>query len=355
MKKLFTLLFFVVMMNTVVFARSNVEVPEYILVKTGDNKIEEIELDTYLYSVVQSEMGINYKASGMSSAKSVPLDALKAQAVASRSYAVYNILKAGEDAEYHVTSTVTSQVYNKNANIADIVKEAVDETSGQVITYDDEVACAYFFSTSGGHTEAPENVWSSAIPYLQGVEDEYEIEVDNKTTWTAVYTQIELQKLFPKLGEIEDIIIEDYSENDRVIELKIVGSKGKEILVKNNIRMKMGTGKLRSQWFDVDFDGDEAVFEGRGFGHGIGMSQNGAIGMALEGFSYDEILEWYYTDIEIFGFDDYSYNYDEEDDYEEEYYIPEEELEDIELSKPLLDKTIEICTTNWLLSLIEKR
>ncbi|MBQ8298940.1 MAG: SpoIID/LytB domain-containing protein [Clostridia bacterium] len=351
MKKIFTLLFFITMINSIVFAGRGIDIPEYILVKTGDGKIEEIELDTYLYSVVQSEMGTKYKASGMSNSDDVPLEALKAQAVASRSYAVYNILRADEDADYHVTSTVTSQVYNKNANIADIVKEAVDETTGQVITYDDEVACAYFFSTSGGHTEAPENVWSSAIPYLKGVEDEYEIEVDNKTSWTVIYTQSDLKKLFPKLGEIKDIIIEEYSENDRVVELKIVGSKGKETLTKNNIRMKMGTGKLRSQWFDVEFDGNEAVFEGRGFGHGIGMSQNGAIGMALEGFSYDEILEWYYTDIEIYGFDDYSYRYDE-DDYDEEYYIPEEELEEVELPKPLLEKTIEICTTNWLANYI---
>lgn len=360
MKKLFTLLFFITMINSVVFAGRGLEIPEYILVKTGDGKIEEIELDTYLYSVVQSEMGTKYKASGMSSSDDVPLDALKAQAVASRSYAVYNILKADEDAEFHVTSTVTSQVYKKNANIADVVKEAVDETSGQIITYDDEVACAYFFSTSGGHTEAPENVWSSKIPYLQGVEDEYEIEVDNKTTWTAIYTQSDLQKLFPKVGKIEDIYVEDWSENDRVVKLVIEGTKGEETLTKNGIRTKMGTTKLRSQWFEVDFDGEEAVFEGRGYGHGIGMSQNGAIGMALEGFSYDEILTWYYTDVEIYGFEEYSYD-DEEDEeeyefeYEEEYYIPEEELEEVELPKPLLEKTIEFCTTNWVLNFVKNK
>ena len=175
-------------MNSVSFASSKMDIPEYIRVKLNDGTIERIDLDTYLYSVVQSEMGLYYKASGMKSAARVPIEALKAQAVASRSYAVYNILHTSHDTDYDVTSTTSSQVYKSNANIDALVKQAVDETTGQIITYDGEVACAYFFSTSGGHTESSENVWYAALPYLRGVEDEYEIEVDNNSSWTARYT-----------------------------------------------------------------------------------------------------------------------------------------------------------------------
>lgn len=344
MKKIFLILLFLfIMTNTVVFARINV--PEYIKIKTKDGTVVEIELDTYLYGVVQSEMGVNYKADGMSASEPIPLDALKAQAVVSRTYAVYNILKADEDAEYHVTTTTSHQVYRDDIDVNKNVKKAVDETTGQIVTYDDEVACTYFFSTSGGHTESPENVWSSKIPYLKGVEDPYEIEVANKTTWECELSQEDLRELFPNLGKIKEIEIHDYSENDRVTELKIIGSKGSTMLTKNGIRLELGTTKVRSQWFEVEEDDGDFIFTGRGYGHGIGMSQNGAIGMAIEGFTYDEILKWYYTDIEIHGFekdDDY-----EVDNNQEDYYIPEE-------TKPLLEALTNICTTNWLLNTIKK-
>ncbi|MBQ9280537.1 MAG: SpoIID/LytB domain-containing protein [Clostridia bacterium] len=345
--------------SSVSFASTKIDIPEYIRVKLNDGSIERIELDTYLYSVVQSEMGLYYKASGMKSAERVPLEALKAQAVASRSYAVYNILNASHVADYDVTSTTSSQVYKSNANIDSLVKKAVDETSGQVITYDDEVACAYFFSTSGGYTESSENVWYAALPYLRGVEDEYEIEVDNNSFWTARYTVAEIEGKFPEIGNLKNVKIVEKSENGRVIELKISGSDASKILLKNGIRTSLGASKLKSQWFKVELDDDEIIFTGKGYGHGVGMSQNGAIGMALEGFTYDEILEWYYTDIEIYGFsgttkrgnsstkndDKKNQNTDDESEEKEEEIVIEEE-------KPMLEKLTAFCTTNWMLKML---
>lgn len=353
MKKVvfFLLLLFVTCYSSMVFASSKIEIPETIRVKLNDGTIQEIDLDTYLYSVVQSEMGLYYKASGMKNAERVPLEALKAQAVASRSYAVYNIIHASKDAKFDVTSTTSSQVYKSGANIDSLVKEAVDETSGQVILYDDEVACAYFFSTSGGRTESSENVWYAALPYLRGVKDKYEIKVDGNSTWTVTYTPSEIEKKFPEIGELEEIKIVERSENDRVIELKITGSEASKILLKNGIRTSLGSVKLKSQWFDVIYDGKEVVFEGNGFGHGVGMSQNGAIGMALEGFTYDEILEWYYTDIDILGFKKKS-STKKNNLQNEEKDTEEETQEIIEEPKPMLERLTALCTTNWLLNMI---
>ena len=338
------LLTLIVTLNSVVFAGSNIEIPEYILVQMKDGSIEKIELDTYLYGVVKKEMGTRYKSVDMDEAEDISIEALKAQAVASRSYAVYKIFSAGEDAEYHVTTTTSSQVYEEG-DVPEIIKEAVDETSGQVITYDDEVACAYFFSTSGGHTESSENVWSGALGYLRGVEDPYEPEIPNNSNWTVTFTQTELKSKFPSLGTIKDIEITELSENGRVTELVVTGSKGSKTLTKNSIRTPFGTTKLKSQWFDVYFEDGEATFEGRGFGHGVGMSQYGAMGMGAEGFSYDEILKWYYTDIEILGFEDFD-DYDEDD--ESENYWDDFEEEEEELPTPVLESIIEICSTNWL-------
>lgn len=343
-----------------VFASSEIEIPDTIRVKMPDGRIEKIDMDTYLYSVVQSEMGLYYRASGMKNGERVPLEALKAQAVASRSYAVYNMLHAGADAKFDVTSTTSSQVYKEGNTIDSLVKQAVDETSGQVIMYDGEVACAYFFSTSGGHTEASENVWYAALPYLRGVEDKYEIEVDGNSSWEVTYTASEIENKFPEIGELEKIKIIERSENDRVIELKIVGSDASKVLLKNGIRTSLGSVKLKSQWFDVEFDGKEVVFTGKGFGHGIGMSQNGAIGMALEGFTYDEILEWYYTDVDILGFQKKTSSRRKDDKEEKIEEIVEEPKEDVigeeeEIviePKPMLERLTAFCTTNWLLKLI---
>lgn len=348
MKKLFFSIFCIMLVwGGSVFA--SIEVPEYIKIKMNDGSILEVELDEYLYGVVQSEMGVNYKAEDMDASEPVPLEALKAQAVASRSYAVYKILKAGEDADYHVTSNTSSQVY-KDIEPAESIRQAVDETSGQIITYDDDVACAYFFSTSGGHTESPENVWSSEVDYLQAVEDPYEIEVKNKTTWTATYTANEIEKKFPEIGKLEEIQIIETSESGRVIELEIVGSKANKTLLKNGIRTAFGSNKLRSQWFELEQDGDNYIFTGRGYGHGVGMSQNGAIGMGIYGFSYDEILKWYYTDIEILGYDE---------KYEDEKIIIDDEDREEnggtnEVETPLLDELLAICNTNWVLYYVQE-
>ena len=281
MKKLLFIICVLVMICTVSYA--SFEVPETIRIKLENGEIMEISLDEYLYGVVKNEMGTSYKTDGK--VKQVGSEALKAQAVASRTYAVYQILQ-NEDAEYDVTATTKDQVY-RAGNVPEIVKDAVDFTSGQVMTYDDEVICAYFFSTSGGHTESPENVWYSALPYLEGVEDPYEPYIEGKSEWTARIPA-------SKYGKIKVL---DTDEFDRVTELKV----GSEVLTKNNIRMKLGASLIKSTWFEVEYDDetDEYVFSGKGYGHGVGMSQYGAMGMAEAGFNYQEILSWYYKDIDF--------------------------------------------------------
>lgn len=281
--KIVLLMSLICLMGSVSYAKTKVKVPETVRIKLNDGNIVEIGLDEYLYGVVSSEMGTSYLSKGKS--KQVGIEALKAQAVASRSYAVYSINHSKYDG-YDLTATTSDQVY-QSGNVKDIVKKAVDMTSGQVMTYDDEVISAYFFSTSGGHTESSENVWYASLPYARGVEDPYEPYIENKSEW-------EVRIPASKYGKIEII---ERSENDRVTKLKI----GNEIYEKSNIRSKLGNTFLKSTWFDLayDEDADEYVFAGKGYGHGVGMSQYGAMGMADAGFDYQKILRWYYTDVEI--------------------------------------------------------
>lgn len=284
MKKfLMILMMFIVILAFCTVSYAKVEVPETVRIKLNDGEIIELDLDEYLYGVVRSEMGIRYKTNGET--KDIDIEALKAQAVASRTYAVYKINSSSNN-EYDLTATTSDQVYNPN-NVTEIVRDAVDSTSGQVMTYNGNIICAYFFSTSGGHTEAPENVWYSSLPYLKGVEDPYEPYIEGKSEWEARIPA-------SKYGKME---ILNRNENGRVMELKV----GKEVYTKNNIRTKLGASTIKSTWFELEYDEDtdEYVFTGKGYGHGVGMSQYGAMGMAEAGFNYKEILNWYYQGIEI--------------------------------------------------------
>lgn len=281
MKKIIALIGIFVMFCTVSYA--GVDVPENVRIKLNNGSIIELGLDEYLYGVVLAEMGTSYKVNGKT--KLVDIEALKAQAVAARTYAVYNINRSKNE-DFDLTVTTNDQVYKDGCSDAKII-EAVDSTSGQVITYNGEIICAYFYSASGGRTEVPENVWFSSLPYLKSVDDPYEPYIDGRTEWVARIPA-------DKYGKIE---ILERNENGRVQKLKI----GDEIYSKNNIRIKLGTLLIKSTWFDVSYDKntDEYVFSGRGNGHGVGMSQYGAMGMAEAGFNYQEILKWYYNDIEL--------------------------------------------------------
>lgn len=288
MKKVFNFIFilnvFVVMLTCSSYAKSKIEVPENIRAKLADGKIIEMPLDEYLYGVVNTEMGTSYKTEGK--IKQVGIEALKAQAIASRSYAVDSILNSKYDG-YDIEISKSGQLYQEG-EVKDIVKKAVDSTSGQVLVYDGKVVRAFFFTISGGHTESSENIWYSKLSYARGVEDPYEPYIDGKSEWTARFDA-------NKYGKME---ILERSENDRVIKLKI----GNEVYEKDAIRSKLGYSTVKSNWFNLEYDEDtdEYVLSGKGYGHGVGMSQYGAIGMADAGFDYKKILKWYYTDIEIY-------------------------------------------------------
>lgn len=278
-----TIIMIILGMNSFAFAKTNIEIPETVRIKFEDGRIIEIDFTEYLYGVVSSEMGTSYIENGK--VKQIGIEALKAQAVAARTYALYTILHPKYD-DCDFTTTTSDQVY-KTSNVKDIVKKAVDATSGQIITYNGEVANTQYFSTSGGHTESSENVFVAALPYSRGVDDPYEPYIDKNSDW-------EVRIPASKYGDMEVL---EYSENGRVTKMQI----GDTVYSKNAIRGKLGYSLIKSTWFKLKYDDntDEYVFKGKGNGHGVGMSQHGAMGMAEEGFDYEEILKWYYTGIKI--------------------------------------------------------
>jgi len=314
---------------------------ELVLYRFSDSDItvvNVVDLEEYLYGVVPKEMSTGH-----------PIEALKAQAVAARTYACESMGKY-KKWNFDVTNTTSDQAYGGvNAEKEDTTK-AINKTSGEVVTYDGKIVSTPFFSTSAGYTEASENVWNSPMPHLVAVEDEYQAKDAAYTSWKVTYTKDEIEDLLKskKIGELLSVNIVEKTPSNAVLKLEFVGEDDTYTIEKEKARTFFS---LRSQFYDIETnntvtvlsaDGetkqkaltqvyyatdkkakkfskdlskvtvkalddtkkyslncDEYIFNGSGWGHGVGMCQTGAIGMAKEGFTYDEILKWYYTDTEI--------------------------------------------------------
>ncbi|MCJ7508165.1 MAG: SpoIID/LytB domain-containing protein [candidate division Zixibacteria bacterium] len=269
-----------------------------------------VNLEDYLKGVVPAEMGKRKKGE---------LEALKAQAIAARTYA---LSKMGQyDGAYDLKATIYDQVYAGMDGEESLVNQAVDETRGKILTYQDKLIQAYYYANCGGRTESLEEVWSGmGEPYLLSVEDRDFCTWAGNYRWEEEWNIKELEhRLFEFLSERESIDEEDFG---RLLDLKILDrapsgrvkvllvstDRGDFTIEKDKIRWALKRTKdiiLPSTLFDLEvtrgIDGSwirvKAV--GKGNGHGIGMCQTGAIGMANRGFSYSEILAHYYPGTKI--------------------------------------------------------
>ena len=256
-------------------------------VKTND--IEEIPLEKYVIGVVAGEVPATFN-----------IEALKAQAVASRTYVLKRVNSSNS---YDVEDSTNNQVYIDESQMKakwkdsyqtnyNKIKNAVNSTKGEVILYNNNLIDAMFFSTSNGYTENSENVFKNKIPYLVSVESSWDL------SSPAFLSSMEISKsefLF-NLGftdqntlKIDNII---RNNSGRVSSLLINNKKysGTEI------RKIFG---LKSTSFIIKIENNNIIFTTKGYGHGVGMSQYGANGMANEGYKYQEILKHYYSNTEI--------------------------------------------------------
>ncbi len=350
--------------------------------------INKVNLKYYLYGVLPREIFPTW-----------PEEAIKAQALAARSYAVAS-LKPNAKLGYDVEDNQNDQVYGGYSAENPITNAIVDSTDGKMIYYDGKVITAYFHSTSGGKTENSENIWVTAVPYLKAVEDSFSLDTP-LSTWKRTVTKEDAIKsakeIKPSVTDVYNIVITDVSENGRVIQCIISTDVGDIILKKSNITATFGYRILPSTWFSLTSDSDVYLisensfvaeqgssggdsvldsssntsddsildtnggdsnqseentsntekpnpddmrvslndkyiisasgvsninnsslnlisstgtsklstvptayyFDGKGNGHGIGLSQYGAKKMADQGYTYEEIIKHYYTGVEI--------------------------------------------------------
>lgn len=264
------------------------------IIRVKDEKtgiINEVPFEDYIKGVVAGEMPATFE-----------LEALKAQAVASRSYAMYQ-MTATKDREYDVLNTTANQVYLTDQELKENwkeeypekinkIKEAIAETSGEYLTYEGKVINAMFFSTSVGATENSEEVFVSALPYLRSVDSKWD---EASPAYTDTYT-FTLEEFYKKLNlqynQTLTIEVTSKTSTGRTRTLKINGTEinGRDLATKLS---------LRSNYFDIVQNENNVTITTKGFGHGVGMSQYGANGMAKEGYKYDQILKHYYQNTEI--------------------------------------------------------
>ena len=260
--------------------------------RLSTDKVEEVPLEEYIVGVLAGEMPIDFE-----------LEALKAQAVASRSY-VLKRMEYNKDNEYDVVDSVLNQVYLDDDYLKETwgnnytikinkLRTAVNETYNEYMEYDGEIIDALFFSTSNGYTEDSHLVFNLELPYLKSVESSWDQEVSSAFSSKYTYS---LQEFYEKLGlEYKDkleVEILERSSTNRVLKLKINDQEFEGTTLYN----KLG---LRSTDFEITQVGSNVVFDMKGYGHGVGMSQYGALGMAKQGYTYDEILKHYYTGVTI--------------------------------------------------------
>ncbi|MFV0502759.1 MAG: SpoIID/LytB domain-containing protein [Lachnospirales bacterium] len=319
-----------------------------------------LTMNEYLYGTVPSEMPSEW-----------PLEALKAQTLAARTFAEKNLNKHIEYG-YNLCDDEHCQVYLGVNNESNSTKEAIDATRGEKIYYNNELIDAVYSSSSGGATANSEDVWTNKIPYLKEVKDNYD---RTGKTWSRKITMDTMGKIVSSkgkdIGDVKSVTIGSKSDLGRVNELIINGSKGDYTLTKENIRYFFSYGNntsLESRLFsitsngtvtnkisteenysvyvqglekpvsdvlnyyvqgdkgkskaeykiyvkgkndiklygegqstieEIHVSGDEIYITGTGWGHGVGLSQHGAYGMAVDGYSYKDILKHYFTGVSI--------------------------------------------------------
>lgn len=253
-----------------------------------EDEVVNLDLEEYVTGVVACEMPASFE-----------IEALKAMAVAARTYALYKI---ETNSNYKLSTTTKDQCYitidsmkkkwgNDYDKYYNRIKTSVEDTKNEKMTYNNKTIIAFYFSISNGYTENCENVFSQKLDYLKSVDSKW----DSNYSYKEKTVEFDEKDFLNKLGISDDRIKSidiDRSSTNRV---NCITINGKEY---RGTRFRSLLG-LRSTDFEITNDNSKVYINTKGYGHGVGMSQYGANEMAKNGFTYDEILKYYYTGIEI--------------------------------------------------------
>ena len=250
-----------------------------------DGAEREMRLSDYLCGVLMGEMPAEF-----------PLEALKAQAVAARTYTLRRMETGGvlsddpAECQAYCDPATAEQKYGEDAAVyITKMRRAVAETDGQVMTYDGTLITATYFSCSGGRTESAQAVWGSSVPYLLSVDSPGE---ESAGSYESVVT-VDKQEMMDAL-EISDLSVQSVTYTDGGgVDAMVIGGKAF-----SGVELRRVFG-LRSTCFTLEIGEDTATFSVKGYGHRVGLSQYGAKAMAEAGSDYLAILTWYYSGAQL--------------------------------------------------------
>lgn len=257
--------------------------------RENKNTIEKIPLEKYLIGVLAGEMPVSYD-----------IEALKAQAVAARTYTI-NKIEQNKTKEYDVVDTINDQVYKDEQQLKEIwkekynentkkLKQAIKETNGEYLTYEGKPIHAFFFSTSSGTTENCKDVFGESLPYLVSVSSTWDENSPSYQGELKLTKEEFCQKLEINCNEIKINIERNETNSIKNITINNKTLKG------TDFRFKLG---LKSTNLEIEQANNNIIIKTKGYGHGVGMSQYGAKELANNGYKYDEILKHYYQGVEF--------------------------------------------------------
>lgn len=286
------------------------------------NLIAHSEFENYIAGVIPNEIGTDS-----------PMEAMKAQAVAARSEALYKILNgAHKDDGFDLCASVHCQVFSGITDINAVTESAAENTRNIVGVYDKKVINAVYSTNCGGKTETSSNAWGGKqVHYLNSIYDgkgstNYDLTQDyyaekwittpqpvycdvsdekgwikNTYSWEVRYTPSNFQRMLSErasFGGYIDYKVLERGESGRILKMKLIGTYG-ELLLDNELMIRQTLGGLRSSLFYITRDSEYIRIIGKGSGHGVGMCQVGAITMAKDGLAYDKILKHYFKGIDL--------------------------------------------------------
>jgi stage II sporulation protein D (peptidoglycan lytic transglycosylase) len=258
------------------------------VVRNGDGLalVNELPLEDYVVGVLRAEAGEKW-----------PLEALRAQAIVARTYAAYHRTIAGTK-PFHILASTANQQYAGRVASASPIWGAVRETVGQVLLWEGDLFPAFYHTESGGYTEDPRMVFAARnMPALKPVRCEFSVGSPH-FFWTLDLRLADLSEVLRKndvsVGAVSAIEVTERTPSLRAATVTVYGSRGSARLRGNDFRRMLGYDTFKSTLFAVAVDGQVAHFSGRGYGHGVGMCQWGAKGMAEQGYTAKQILEFYY-------------------------------------------------------------
>lgn len=247
--------------------------------------VNELPLEQYLVGVINSEISSTW-----------PMESIKTQAVIARTYAVAK-REERRTSVYHLEATVMDQVYDGSDLEDSRAARGVYETAGQVLTYHGTVIQAFYHATCGGRTEDSAHVWGVSLPYLHGVDCQY-CAAGNSNTWEQSLPLSKLEAAL-KVSGLSAIKPGPLNSRGRLKSIILTTSRGSVTMPATKFRMAVGSTVIKSTNFTVRVDDGTVFLNGFGYGHGVGLCQWGAKQRALDGFSYSEILSYYYPGTEL--------------------------------------------------------